>query len=81
MSDTGWTFEELLPNGWHPHWMPPERDDHPFVLEFTFYRSEVARCVLEASGSTEHEARERAAALANAWLREHPEYAPRRRHT
>ncbi len=73
-----WTFDELLPNGWHPHWSPLESEEAPYSLEFTYYRSEIARHSVEAQGSTEREAIESVVAAANAWLRDHPEYAPKR---
>jgi uncharacterized protein (DUF2235 family) len=71
----GWTFDELLTNGWFPHWQPGER---PYRLEFTWYRSEIARHTVEATGATMAEAQADAAARANAWLAEHPEFQPKR---
>lgn len=73
------TFDELCPFGWHPHWLPQGDDVQPFVLEFTFYRSEIARHSLVAHGRTEQEARNEAVRQANEWLQAHPEFAPRRR--
>lgn len=73
----GWTYEELLTNGWFPHWQPRHAGE-PWVLEFTWYRSEIARHSVFASGATEEEAMTEAASLANAWLREHPGFQPKR---
>ncbi len=74
-----YTFDELCPFGWHAYWLPDGDDERPFVLEFTFYRSEIARHSLVVHGHTEQEARDEAARQANVWLLSHPEYAPRRR--
>jgi hypothetical protein len=74
----GWTYEELLPNGWHPFWLQDERGDGMVSLDFTFYRSEIARHTVNTVGATESVAIEQAVTLANAWLREYPEFAPKR---
>ena len=75
---TGWTYEELLPNGWHPFWTSAGRGDGMVSLDFTYYRSEIARHTVSSVGATEADAITQAVAMANAWLREHPEFAPKR---
>jgi uncharacterized protein (DUF1697 family) len=75
MTGDGWTFEELLTNGWFPHWEP---EGPPYRLTFTFYRSEITVDSVTATGDTEAEAAREAARRANAWLREHPHFKPRR---
>jgi hypothetical protein len=78
MTGVNWTFEQLLTNGWFPHWEPPTPGGPPFTLTFTFYRSEITVDSVTATGATEAEVTAEAARKANAWLREHPRYKPRR---
>ena len=78
MTGKTWTFEELLTNGWFPHWDPPAPDSPPYALTFTFYRSEITVDSVTGSGATEAEAMAEAARHANAWLQEHPHFRPRR---
>lgn len=75
MTRESWTYEELLTNGWYPHWEP---GGPPYVLTFTFYRSENTIDSVHATGSTPAAAVADAEQKANAWLREYPHYKPRR---
>lgn len=78
MTAAGWTYDELLTNGWFPHCYPPGPGEPVWRLEFTYYRSEVSRHTIEVTAATEAEAQTAAAARANAWLQEHPLFQPKR---
>jgi hypothetical protein len=78
MTETGWTFEKLLRNGWYARWADPAPADTPHALEFVFYRSEHTVHIVRTHGDTEDAAIAQAVEGANQWLREHPQYQPRR---
>ncbi|MEJ7900853.1 MAG: hypothetical protein WKF63_03355 [Thermomicrobiales bacterium] len=73
MTDTGWTFETLLTNGWYAH----DNGNDPRTLRFTYYRSEISIHTVTGHGATGPEAITDAVRQANAWLRDHPGYQPR----
>lgn len=74
---TGWDFETLVRNGWHPHWDSLVGGDTPIAFEFTYYRSELTVHIVRASGATPDEAIAMAVREANAWLANNPMFQPR----
>jgi hypothetical protein len=67
MTETGWTFEKLLRNGWYARWADPAPADIPHTVH-----------IVRTHGDTEDAAIAQAVEGANQWLREHPQYQPRR---
>jgi hypothetical protein len=78
MTGSGWTFDELLTNGWYPHWEPVGSGERPYAVTFTYYRSEITVDSVYGTGATEAEAIAEAERNANAWLQENPQFKPRR---
>jgi len=78
MSEAGWTYETLLTNGWYAHWVASPPAPGAYTLGFTYYRSEISIHTIHGRGATEAEAIADAVRQANAWLRDHPGYQPRR---
>jgi hypothetical protein len=78
MTDTRWTYETLLTNGWFGQWIDDTAGAAPYTLRFTFYRSEISIHTVVGSGATEAEAIADAVDHAHRWLRDHPGYQPRR---
>jgi hypothetical protein len=77
MAESGWDFEALVRNGWHPHWDSLVGGDSLVSFEFTYYRSEHTVHIIHAHGSTPAEAMAMAVREANAWLAQNPRFQPR----